>query len=144
MQDQNISQVSRNTGIASSTLRYYEEIGLIHSIGRHGLKRLFDPEIYERLALISMGQAAGFTLEEIAKMFTSDGQTKIDKRVLKEKADELDKKIKKLTAMRDGLIHAVNCTAPSYSECPTFKRIMNVAMQGFFRNKVLNNNNRQL
>jgi hypothetical protein len=40
---------------------------------------------------------------------------------------ELDATIKRLTAMRDGLRHAVNCKAPSHMECPKFRRIVKAA-----------------
>lgn len=122
-----IGEVARQSGLPASTLRYYEEKGLIESIGRRGLRRLFDTQILERLALISLGRAAGFTLDEIAGMLTPDGQPHIDRQVLAAKADELDRTIRRLTAMRDGLRHAAACPAPSYMECGTFRRLLRAA-----------------
>ena len=63
-----ISDVAKQSGIPASTLRYYEERGLIRSTGRRGLRRLFDADVLERLGLISLGRAAGFALDEIAAM----------------------------------------------------------------------------
>ena len=100
-----IAEVAQQSGLPASTLRYYEERGLIESIGRRGLRRLFDAQILERLALISLAQAAGFTLDEIGTMFAPDGRPRIDRQVLTAKADELDRTILRLTAMRDGLRH---------------------------------------
>ena len=125
-----ISEVSKRTGIPSSALRFYEETGLIASTGRRGLRRLFAPAVLERLALIGLGRAAGFSLEEIARMFASDGQPRIDRPMLKAKAEELDKTIHKLSAMRDGLRHAATCPAPSHMECPTFRRLLRDAASG--------------
>jgi DNA-binding transcriptional MerR regulator len=125
-----IGEVARRTGLPASTLRYYEEKGLIRSAGRHGLRRLFDPGVIERLAVISLGRAAGFTLDEIARMFAPDGRLHIDRRMLTIKAEELDKTIRTLTAMRDGLRHAAVCRAPSHMECPTFRRILRAAASG--------------
>ncbi|ABM01550.1 helix-turn-helix domain-containing protein [Shewanella amazonensis] len=119
-----ISQVAKQSGVAASRLRYYEEKGLIRAIGRDGLKRVFSPGILERLALIALGQSAGFSLDEIAGMLGRDGNPEIDKARLVEKADELDGRIKRLCAMRDGLRHAAQCSAPSYLECPKFQRLM--------------------
>jgi DNA-binding transcriptional MerR regulator len=127
MADLEISEVARRSGLPASTLRYYEERGLIESTGRRGLRRLFDARIFERLALISLGQSAGFTLDEIAGMFTSDGQPRIDRQTLAAKADDLDRSIRRLTAMRDGLRHAAACPASSHMECPTFQRLLRVA-----------------
>ena len=122
-----IVEVSRRTGLPASTLRFYEEKGLIASIGRRGLRRLFDPGVLERLGLIALGRSAGFTLDEIAKMFGPDGRPRIDRRMLAAKADELDHTIRRLSAMRKGLRHGANCPAPSYMECPTFRRLLRAA-----------------
>jgi DNA-binding transcriptional MerR regulator len=122
-----IAEVAQQSGLPASTLRYYEERGLIESIGRRGLRRLFDEQILERLALISLAQAAGFTLDEIGTMFAPDGRPRIDRQVLTAKADELDRTILRLTAMRDGLRHGAACPAPSHMECPTFQRLLRIA-----------------
>lgn len=127
MEDLDIVAVSRRTGIPASTLRFYEEKGLIRSIGRAGLRRVFDRHVLERLALISLGRAAGFSLEEMAGMFTPDGKPRIDKRQLATKAAEIDQAIRRLSAVREGLLHASVCRAPSHMECPTFQRILRVA-----------------
>ena len=119
-----ITEVARQAGVPPSTLRFYEEKGLIHSIGRRGLHRLFEPAVLERLALIGLGRAAGFSLDEIARMFAPDGRPRIDRQLLAVKADELDATIAKLTKMRDGLRHASVCPAPSHLECPKFQRLL--------------------
>ncbi|ETD54036.1 hypothetical protein X778_09515, partial [Pseudomonas aeruginosa VRFPA07] len=68
MRQLDIGEVARRSGVPASTLRYYEEKGLIASSGRHGLRRLFDAGVLERLALIGLGRAAGLSLDEIAGM----------------------------------------------------------------------------
>jgi len=125
-----IAEVAQRSGIPASTLRFYEEKGLIASTGRRGLRRLFAPNVLERLALISLGGAAGFSLDEIARMFAPDGRPRIDRQLLATKAGELDKTIRKLSAMRDGLRHAAACPAPSHLECPTFRRLLRAAASG--------------
>jgi DNA-binding transcriptional MerR regulator len=132
MRDLDIVEVARRSGLAASTLRFYEEKGLIASTGRRGLRRTFDPGVIERLALIALGGAAGLSLDEIAKMFGPDGRPKIDRRMLAAKADELDRTIRRLTAMRDGLRHAAACPARRHSECPTFRRMLRAAAKGAF------------
>jgi MerR family redox-sensitive transcriptional activator SoxR len=124
-----IGDVARQTGVRASTLRYYEEIGLIKSTGRRGLHRLFAPSVLERLALIALGQSAGFSLDEIAQVFAADGKVRIKREMLAAKADELDATIKRLVAMRNGLRHAAACKAPSHMECPTFRRILALAAE---------------
>lgn len=130
MRDLDIAEVAQRAGVPASTLRFYEEKGLIVSIGRRGLRRLFDPGVLERLALIALGRAAGFSLDEIALMFAPNGRPRIDRETLAAKAEELDRTIRKLTAMRDGLRHAAACPAPSHMECPSFQRMLRAAASG--------------
>jgi DNA-binding transcriptional MerR regulator len=125
-----IAEVARKSGIPASTLRFYEAKGLISSIGRRGLRRLFDPGVLERLALIAVGRSAGFSLDEIALMVTPQGRPRIDRRMLAAKAEELDQTIHKLITMRDGLRHAANCPAPSHLECPKFRSILQAVQTG--------------
>lgn len=135
MQEIDIGEVARRSGLAVSTLRFYEEKGLIRPIGRQGLRRVFNVTVLDRLALIALGRGAGFALDEIAVMFAPDGKPRIDRRKLKAKADELSVKIVELTAMRDGLNHAAACRAPSHAECPTFQRLMRGALAGSIKRK---------
>jgi len=78
----------------------------------------------------SRGRAAGYSLDEIARMFAPDGRPRIDRQALAAKAKELDATIRKPGAMRDGLRHAAVCPAPSHLECPTFRRLLRGAASG--------------
>ena len=127
MRELDIGQVSRQARLPVSTLRFYEEKGLIAPIGRRGLRRQFDTGVLERLAFIALGRTAGFSLNEIALMFAPDGQPRIDRKKLTVKADELDRKIVELTAMRNGLRHAAACPARTHMECPNFRRMLRAA-----------------
>jgi DNA-binding transcriptional MerR regulator len=121
-----ITAVAKASGMPASTLRYYEERGLIQSQGRSGLRRLFHANVVERLALISLGRRAGLALDEIAGMLSPSGPA-INRALLSTKADELDSKIQELTAMRDGLRHAAACKAPSHLECPKFQKLLRLS-----------------
>lgn len=122
-----IGEVAARTGIRPSALRYYEEIGLIASTFRHGLRRQFPPEVLLQLKLVTMGRAAGFSLDEIASMFGQGGAAGLPRGALHEKADALDRRIRELAALRDTLRHVADCPAPSHMECPTFRRLVEVA-----------------
>ena len=127
-----IVEVAQRSGLPASTLRYYEERGLIRSTGRAGLRRVFPPHVLDRLAMIELGRAAGFSLDEIGSMFAPDGRPRIDRARLAAKAQELDRTIRRLNAMRDGLRHAAACPARNHLECPTFRRLMEAAASGAF------------
>ena len=135
MRDLDIGEVAKRAGIPASALRFYEQKGLVVSVGRRGLRRQYDRDVLERLALIALGRSAGFSLDEIAHMFAPDGRLEVDRPMLTSKAEELDLTIRKLTAMRDGLRHAAACRAPSHMECPTFRRLLKVAAETTARRK---------
>ena len=125
-----IAEVSKRAGVPASTLRYYEEKGLIASTGRQGMRRRFAPGVLDQLALIALGQAAGFSLDEIGSMFSPAGRASIDRKQLSAKADEIDATVRRLKAMSDGLRHAAACPARSHAECPTFQRLLKAAAAG--------------
>lgn len=124
-----ISEVAKRTGVPASALRYYEKKGLIASPGRQGGRRRFSPGVLNQLALIALGQAAGFSLDEIRAML-SPGGPRIDRRKLAAKAEEIDTTIGQLRAVSRGLRHAAACPAPSHAECPTFQRLLRAAASG--------------
>ncbi len=119
-----IGEVSERSGVAPSTLRYYEDIGLIASLWRRGLRRQFDADVLLKLSLIAMGKAAGFSLAEIAAMFGRDGKPDIPREQLRTKADELQRQMIELRTLRDILRHVADCPAPSHLECPSFRELM--------------------
>lgn len=121
-----IGDVTRRTGLKPSALRFYEEAGLIRSAGRHGLRRQYDPETLLQLSLIALGKSAGFSLAEIAGMFGRGGAFDIPRSALQTRAAEVDRQIRRLTALKKALEHAAVCPAPSHLECPTFQRLLKV------------------
>ena len=122
-----IAEVSEKAGLPPSTLRYYDEIGLITPAGRKGLRRQFTPDAVLQLALIEMGKMAGFSLDEIAGMFGSDAKGDVPREPLRRKADGLDRQIRRMKTLRDLLRHVAECPAPSHMECPTFRRLVELA-----------------
>ena len=119
-----IGEISRRTGIPPSTLRYYEEIGLIAPVGRHGLRRQYGPETLTQLSFILLGKTAGFSLREITGIFDRRGRASLPRPALRRKADDLDRQIRRLATLRDTLRHVAECKAPSHLECPTFRRLL--------------------
>lgn len=131
-----IGEVSKKSGISTSALRYYEEIGLIVSTDRKGLRRQYPATVLETLALITLAKQAGFQLEELSRLFKKPGtRILLDRAELKRKSAEIGEKIKQLTAAREGLAHAAECKAPSHLDCPTFQKLLRVATKRLVRRK---------
>lgn len=125
-----IAEVAKRSGVPASALRYYESRGLIASAGRQGARRRFAPGVLDQLALIALGQSAGFSLDEIRSMFSPDGEPEIDRAKLSAKADEIDRMVVRLRAMSRGLRHAAVCPAPRHAQCPSFQRLLRAAASG--------------
>jgi DNA-binding transcriptional MerR regulator len=123
-----IGELSEKTGMRPSALRYYEQVGLIHSVARHGLRRQFPPEALLQLKLIAMGKAAGFSLAEMSGMFGRNGATDLPRAALRDKADQLDDQIRELTLLRDTVRHIADCPAPTHLECPKFRRLLDAGV----------------
>lgn len=116
-----IGQVAQRAGIATSTLRYYEEIGLLEPARRVSGRRLYDDGVFQRLALIQSGQQAGFTLAEIGVLLhhvldaQSGGATWHD--LVKRKLSEMEAKLRSIESMRGLLEDIMNCDDEALAEC---------------------------
>ncbi|WP_159950563.1 helix-turn-helix domain-containing protein [Rhizobium sp. 18065] len=122
-----IGILAEKSGVSASALRYYEEVGLIRSVGRHGLRRQFEPQALVQLALISLGKTAGFSLEDMKGMFGKDGAPDLPRAALHLRADKLDAQIRQLTTLRNALRHVAECRAESHMDCPKFRRLLRVS-----------------
>lgn len=122
-----IADVAKRTGVPASTLRHYEKKGLLKSLAGRGQRRQFAADVADRLALIALGQAAGFSLDEVGAMLVD---LQVDRQMLIAKADELDARIRRLQAMSKGLRHAAQCPEQDHLACPKFQRLMKLSAAG--------------
>ncbi|MEO9330761.1 helix-turn-helix domain-containing protein [Pseudomonas guguanensis] len=121
-----IGVLSKTSGVPTSTLRYYEQVGLIRPVCRNGLRRQYSEETIVQLALIGLGKAAGFSLEDIGAMFDEDRNPDLARPTLLQRADELDRQVLRMTTMSRLLRHVAECPAPSHMECPRFRKLLRV------------------
>lgn len=119
-----IGDVAKRSGVLPSALRFYEEIGLIRSVGRHGMRRQFEPSVLLKLSLIGLGRTAGFSLADIARMFGTDDTLCLPRAELHAKADEIQRQMLELRMLRDALRHVADCPAPNHLECSSFRKLM--------------------
>ncbi|MBO9475536.1 helix-turn-helix domain-containing protein [Shimia sp. R10_1] len=125
-----ISEVAKRSGVSASALRYYEKRGLITSDGRRGLRREYDDSVLTRLALIALGQRAGYSLEEISSLLhASGGKLELNRQNLKTQAKSLRSQAEELLATAELLDHVAACTAPSHLECPRFQALLKAAIE---------------
>lgn len=132
-----IAEVSKLSGLASSTLRYYEKLGLIDSVGRHGLRRQYTPNVLNKLSIISLGKMAGLSLSEISEMFNEKDELNIDREILREKIHAIDEQIIHLQAVKDSLQHVVTCPHNSHLECTSFQKLLKAAKNNAASNNLI-------
>ena len=124
MKELDIRQIADLTGVTPSALRYYEKKGLIKPVGRNGLRRQYNANVINKLQLIALGQAAGFSLDEIGTMFSTESKLALDSVQLLHRSKEIDGTIRKLRLLSRGLKHIACCTETEHSECEEFRKIV--------------------
>lgn len=124
-----ISEVKKKTGLAVSKIRYYEEVGLINSTGRRGLKRLFSSDVIQKLAFITLAKNSGFSLSEIKSMINKSGDFTVNKNLLLEKAQEVENQIRRLQKMKKGLVHVSACPEANHFKCKNFIKLLDDSLK---------------
>ncbi len=118
-----VGEVARRSGVSVATLHFYESKGLIRSWRTAGNQRRYPRAILRRIALIKVAQRTGIPLAEIQETLqllpwdcapsTEDWQTFSTRW----RAD-LDRRIDRLTRLRDQLASCIGCGCLSLAECP--------------------------
>ena len=124
MKERDIREIADLSGVKPSALRYYEKKGLIRPVGRNGLRRQYHENVLYKLQLIALGQAAGFSLDEIAVMIGTEAPPDINRELLHKRSREIDVTIRRLQLLSRGLKHVARCTQPEHTHCEEFKRIV--------------------
>lgn len=113
-----IGEVAHRSGVAATTLRYYERIGLLTSPARVGGQRRYDDAVLARLEVIGLCKAAGFALEEIALLFADDAPGRPASQALAQaKLVEIDAQLESLSRARAVIEWGIRCTCPSIDAC---------------------------
>lgn len=121
MRELSINQVTQQTGVRPSALRYYEELGLLHPVRRVSGRRQYDESVLQRLALIQTGQQAGFTLAELGVLLNnvlgSDGGRVDWHDLVDRKLKEMDALLRNIQNMKRLLEDIMDCDDASLAEC---------------------------
>lgn len=130
-----IGEATRRSGVAASTLRFYEKRGLIWSVRTSGNHRLYHREMLRRISVVRVAQTLGLTLDEIASAMAElpnrRTPTKRDwERLSKRWRDRLDARIAQLQRMREKLTLCIGCGCLSLKSCALHNREDRVAAAG--------------
>lgn len=119
----NIGAASRQSGLPSKTIRYYEEIGLMKADRALNGYRDYSTDDVHRLRFLQRARGLGFSVEEcreLLSLYSDRERASSDvKTIAKEKLAEIDRKIEELTGLRLMLGHLVdNCHGDARPDCP--------------------------
>ena len=113
-----IGEVSHRTGVAQTTLRYYEQVGLLRTPDRVGGQRRYQQSVLLRLEVIRACKAAGFSLDEISSLMGDDVPGKPVARALAEaKLGEIDAQMATLVRAREIIQWGMRCECPTIDDC---------------------------
>ena len=119
-----IGEVVQRSGKAASTIRYYEEIGLVSPPQRISGRRRYPSEIVRELAIIETAQRAGLSLQEIRLLLEASPDDRRSTERLREVAErklpELNEAIARAQVVRGWLEDAALCHCPTLDDCPLF------------------------
>ena len=116
-----IGAVARRVGVATSLIRYYEDIGLLPPPSRLNGRRRYDASAIQRLAVIGHAQQAGFTLSEIRELFFGfEAGTPPAARweaLASRKLADLEAQLARIQAMQELLREGMRCGCLTMEQC---------------------------
>lgn len=119
----NIGDVAQRTGLPAKTIRYYEEIGLVHPPrDANGYRRFRESDLH-KLNFLGRARSLGFSIEDcrgLLALYEDEGRASADvRRIATAQLEKIDAKIAELDAMRATLTHLVEaCAGDHRPDCP--------------------------
>jgi DNA-binding transcriptional MerR regulator len=126
-----IGELARRAGVATSALRYYEELGLLPAPARISGQRRYPESAVALVGNILLLRDVGFSLAEQKALMASRTVAPDDWRQLAErKLAELDEQIAKAQAAREALDHGLRCPHEDVRQCPNFAGLVAARLAG--------------
>jgi len=119
-----IGEVARRAGVATSSIRYYERVGLLPEPERSHGQRRYDTDVLGKLGFIGVAQSAGFKLREIKELIdgvdSTHGMGDQMRSLSSRKLDEVEALLDRTKAMKGWLEVAKECGCATPAECALF------------------------
>jgi DNA-binding transcriptional MerR regulator len=125
-----IGDLAERTGVATTALRYYDELGLVRPTARSGGQRRYDPAAVRQVGVVLLLRDLGFTLAEIARLVAGHTERPVWDELVRSKLVELDGLIRDAEIARTALVHALACPADDPGRCPSFLAIVDGRLAG--------------
>ncbi|PXY19081.1 MerR family transcriptional regulator [Prauserella muralis] len=126
-----IGELARRAGVATSALRYWEDLGLLPAPDRAAGQRRYPPSAVALVGEILVLRDVGFTLREIRELLAARSSGAKEWRELQErKLAELDRRIAQAQAARTAIAHGLACPYEDVHDCPTFGNLLAARLAG--------------
>lgn len=126
-----IGELARRAGVATSALRYYEELGLLPAPARISGQRRYPESALGLVGSILLLRDVGFTLAEQKALLASRSDALDDwRRLAQRKLAELDDQIAKAHTAREAIEHALRCPHDDIAQCPNYIAVVTARLAG--------------
>jgi len=127
-----IGELARRSGVTTSALRYYEDLGLLPPPARISGQRRYAESAARLVAAILLYSDAGFTLaEQKALLATTRASVPGDRcQLMRYKLAELDEQIARAQAVREAIRHGLRCPHEDITQCPNFNAGITARLNG--------------
>ncbi|WP_232664709.1 MerR family transcriptional regulator [Pseudonocardia sp. TRM90224] len=124
-----IGELAERTGVATTALRYYDELGLVRPAARASGRRRYAPAAVTEVDTILFFREVGFSLAEIGTLLA--GELKRTRQaVIDRKLAELDEQRHRIDVARTALEHGLKCPSDDPLQCPRFRSIIEGRRRG--------------
>jgi MerR family transcriptional regulator, redox-sensitive transcriptional activator SoxR len=121
MEDMAISEAARRTGVPATTLRYYEDEGVLPPAARRNGRRVYDEQMVRLIQVAAFAQSVGFTLDEMKRLFKGlEGRTDLRaqwKPLARAKLAQLDEVIARAQRMKAAIAAGLECGCIRIEDC---------------------------
>jgi MerR family redox-sensitive transcriptional activator SoxR len=118
-----VGEVAQRSGVAVSTIHFYEGKGLIEGWRTDGNQRRYDRAVLRRIAIIRVAQKAGVNLQTVKTFFDSIPAGRALgaedwHRLTTAWTAMIEERITALQQLRDDLGNCIGCGCLSLTDCP--------------------------
>jgi DNA-binding transcriptional MerR regulator len=123
-----IGELSERTGVPTSALRYYDELGLVRPATRVAGRRRYAASAVRDVAVVLFFREIGFSLAEIGRLLADERQDLPE--LIDHKLAELAERQHRIEVARAALEHGRRCPASEPMKCPRFWSIIEGRQRG--------------
>jgi DNA-binding transcriptional MerR regulator len=123
-----IGELSERTGVPTTALRYYDELGLVRPAARAAGRRPYAASAVREVGLILFLRKIGFSLAEIGRFIAGERQSRRD--MIDHKLAQLAEQQHRIEVARTALEHGRQCPASDLMKCSRFWSIIEGQLRG--------------